>query len=338
LREQNRFNPANSSNFNPDPNMPHPSGLRLAVIGCGYWGANHVRTLGEMGALHAVSDMDIERAEMLAAPYGARACLPDAVFADTAIDAVVLALPAEIHAENALRALADGKHVFVEKPLALSSGDGARVVDEAATAGRVLMTGHILRYHNAFVALREMITSGALGDIRYIQSHRLGFGKFHARFDALWDLAPHDLSLILTITGSEPERVRGIHHDVSIGSTDFAHVHMEFSGGLAAHVHVSRHSPYRERRFAVIGSEGMAVWDDLADWPQKLSICRQHIEAHDGGYDFSLSEPEFVPVAANMALTDELEHFLACIQSGEAPQTDGRQGVAVLRILEKAGR
>jgi predicted dehydrogenase len=318
--------------------MTHDKDLRLAVIGCGYWGANHVRTLGELGVLAAVSDMDIERAEMLAAPFGARACLPEDVFANSAIDAVVLALPAELHVEFALRALADEKHVFVEKPLALLSADGARVAEDAATAGRVLMTGHILRYHNAFVALAAKIAEGALGDIRYIQSHRLGFGKFHGQFDALWDLAPHDISLILTLAGGEPDHVRGIRHAVSIGSTDFAHVHMDFASGTGAHVHVSRHSPYRERRFTVIGSEGMAVWDDLADWPQKLALFRQRIEPNGANWDFALGDPDHVALEPNMALTDELRHFMACIRSGDTPLTDGRQGVAVLRVLEKAGR
>ena len=314
------------------------SNLKIAVIGCGYWGANHVRTLGELGVLAAVADLDLSRAAELAAPFSATALTPDDVFADPAIDAVVLALPAQLHAGFALRALADEKHVFVEKPLALSSADAAHVADMAATAGRVLMTGHILRFHNAFVALRGLVASGSLGDIRYVQSHRLGFGKFHARFDALWDLAPHDISLILTLAGSEPETVTGIRRDVSVGSTDFAHVHMDFAGGMGAHVHVSRHSPYRERRFTVIGSDGMAVWDDFLDWPQKLSVYRHRIDKSDTGWDFSLSEAEHVPLQANMALTDELRHFISCIESGDVPHTDGRQGVAVLRVLEAAGR
>lgn len=317
--------------------MNDTKGPRLAVIGCGYWGANHVRTLGEMGALHAVADVNLERAETLAQPFGAKAVAPDAVFADSDVDAVVLALPAHLHAEFALRAIADGKHVFVEKPLSLSSTDGANVVEEAATAGRILMTGHILRYHNAFVALAERIAAGELGDIRYVQSHRLGFGKFHARFDALWDLAPHDLSLILTLARGEPERVRGERRGVSIGTTDLAHVHLDFAGGLGAHVHVSRHSPYRERRFTVIGSKGMAVWDDLADWPRKLALFRHTIDPNGTNWDFSLSEPEYADLKPNMALTDELAHFIACIESGETPLTDGRQGVAVLRVLEQAG-
>ncbi|WP_421857463.1 Gfo/Idh/MocA family protein [Oricola sp.] len=319
-------------------NADTPSSLKIAVIGCGYWGANHVRTLGELGVLAAVADLDLARAAELAAPFGAKACAPDDVFADPAIDAVVLALPAQLHAQFALRALADEKHVFVEKPLALSSADAAHVADMAATAGRVLMTGHILRFHNAFVALQEIVASGALGEIKYVQSHRLGFGKFHAQFDALWDLAPHDISLILTLTGSEPERVTGIRRDVSVGSTDFAHVHMDFANGMGAHVHVSRHSPYRERRFAVIGSDGMAVWDDFLDWPQKLAICRQRIDRNDTGFEFALSEADYVPLEANMALTDELRHFISCIESGDVPHTDGRQGVAVLRVLEAAGR
>lgn len=318
--------------------MTNPKGPRLAVIGCGYWGANHVRTLGQMGVLHAVSDIHPGRAEDLARPFGAQAMTPDEVFADDEIDAVVLALPAHVHAEFALRAIADGKHVFVEKPLALSSADGARVVEEAAIAGRVMMTGHILCFHNAFVALQARIAAGDLGEIRYIQSHRLGFGKFHARFDALWDLAPHDLSMIMTLAGGEPERVTGVHRGVSIGSTDLAHVHLDFANGINAHVHVSRHSPYRERRFTVIGSKGMAVWDDLADWPAKLAVYRHSIEPNGSNWNHALSEPEYVPLDANMALTDELSHFIDCIATGGTPRTDGRQGVAVLRVLERASR
>ncbi|TCD15383.1 Gfo/Idh/MocA family protein [Oricola cellulosilytica] len=309
---------------------------RLAVIGCGYWGRNHVRTLGELGHLHAVSDLDLDLAATVAEPFGAKACPVDDVFADETVDAVVLALPAQLHSEFASRAIADGKHVFVEKPLALSSVDGARVADEAATAGRVLMTGHILRYHNAFVALQKLVEGGGLGNIRYLQSHRLGFGKFHSRFDALWDLAPHDLSLILTLTGAEPVDVRGVGGAVSIGTTDFAHVHMDFARGIGAHVYVSRHSPYRERRFMVIGSEGMAVWDDLEDWPRKLAVYRHRIGGGEDAIAFSLSEPELVSVQPNLALTDELKHFLRCIETKSTPFTDGRQGVAVLRILEAA--
>jgi predicted dehydrogenase len=317
--------------------MDQKTGPRIAVIGCGYWGANHVRTLGEMGHLHAVADLDMSRAAALADPFGAKVLTPDEVFADPDADAVVLALPAEIHAEYALRALADEKHVFVEKPLALSSIDAARVADEAATVGRVLMTGHILRFHNAFVALQETIVSGRLGEVRHIQSHRLGFGKFHARFDALWDLAPHDISLVLTLMGSEPENVYGVRRNVSVATTDTAHVHMEFADGVGAHVHVSRHSPYRERRFLVSGTEGMALWDDFADWPQKLTLFAHRIEKRDDGWDFSLSDGEHVPLEPNMALTDELRHFISCIESGKIPYTDGRQGVAVLRVLEGAG-
>ena len=306
-----------------------------AVIGCGYWGRNHVRTLSGLGALAAVADADPACASEVAEAHGVEARPVDDVLSDPAIAAVVLALPAEHHAPLALAALDAGKHVLVEKPVALSSMDADLVAARAAGTGLVAMTGHILRYHNAFRAIAQLVEDGAIGSLRHVQSHRLAFGKFHARFDALWDLAPHDLSLVLSLVPGVRPVVTGIPVSVTGGQADMAHLHLAFGGGPSAHVFVSRHHPYGERRVVVTGDRGMLLWDDSRDWPDKVTLFRHKAERSAGGaWHFALGDGEAVPVQANMALTDELDHFLTCIETGAMPLTPVSQGADVVRILE----
>lgn len=312
----------------------HP---RIAVVGGGQWGRNHVRTLAQMGALAAVCDHDAERATALAQMHGVPALAFDAIIADPTIAAIVLALPAEHNAALAAQALGAGKHLLVEKPIALTSADANAMVEAARVHDRVLMVGHILRYHNAFRALVAELDAGRIGAIKYIQSHRLGFGKFYDRFDALWDLAPHDLSLVLSLTGAAPASVKAARVSVTTGQTDTAHLHLGFEAGPTAHVHVSRHSVYGERRFVVTGQWGSLIWDDLMDWPGKLAFVPHTVRRGDNGeWSFDKGGPEPIDVTPGMALTDELAHFVDCVENGDAPLTPGQQGLDVVRILEAA--
>lgn len=313
-------------------------GPQIAVIGCGYWGANHVRTLAELGALAAINDRHLERAEALAGKHGSVARSLDEILADDAIDGVVCALPADQHPLVATQALKAGKHVLVEKPMALTADTARFVADLADAQNRVLMTGHILRYHPAFRVVMAQVRSGVLGAIRHVQSHRLAFGKFHDQFDALWDLGPHDLSLILAVTGHGPSKVIGHRVAFAGEACDAAHVHMDFGDALTAHIQVSRHSPYKSRRFVITGTDAMVYWDDFADWPQKVAIYRHKVWQEDGKTQFSLDEPDYIPVTPGQALTDELSHFRDCIITGETPRTSGRQAVDVIGILERASK
>ncbi len=306
---------------------------RVAVLGCGYWGANHIRTLKSLGALHAVSDANPDRAEGFAAEHGCLAIAPSDLFARDDVDAVVMALPPQFHARLAIEAVEAGKDVLVEKPIALTVADAEAAVAAARKAGRIFMTGHVLRFHPAFETLKALIDSGDLGSIRYIHSHRLGLGKFHTENDALWDLAPHDLSMILAITGTAPVEVRGEGAALLDHLSDFAHLHMVFPGGLRSHLFASRLNPYRERRLTVVGTEAMAVFDDVEPWERKLAVYRHAIWHDSGNWAFTANEPAYVPVADGMPLTRELLHFLDCIRTRETPRTAGEEGVAVLRIL-----
>jgi predicted dehydrogenase len=306
---------------------------RIAVLGCGYWGSNHIRTLKALGALHAVSDANGARAEGFASEQACLAISPEELFNHDDIDGIVLALPPQFHAELAIRAVEAGKDVLVEKPIALTVSDGERAVAAAKANDRIFMVGHVLRYHPAFERLKELIDAGDLGEVKYIHSHRLGLGKFHTENDALWDLAPHDLSMILAITGCEPIEVRGEGAALLDHLSDFAHLHMRFPNGMRSHLFTSRLNPYRERRLTVVGTKSMAVFDDVEPWEKKLAVYRHAVWQDSGQWAFTNNEPSYVEVEQGMPLTRELEHFLSCMKTRTAPRTSGEEAVAVLRIL-----
>ncbi|RWK42402.1 Gfo/Idh/MocA family oxidoreductase [Mesorhizobium sp.] len=306
---------------------------RIAVLGCGYWGSNHIRTLKALGALHAVSDVNPARAEGFASEQDCLAIEPEALFVRSDIDAIVMALPPQFHADMAVRAVQGGKDVLVEKPIALTVADAERSVKAAAANGRVFMVGHVLRFHPAFETLKALIDNGELGEVRYIHSHRLGLGKFHTENDALWDLAPHDLSMILAITGTEPIEVRGEGAALLDNLSDFAHLHMRFPNGLRSHLFASRLNPYRERRLTVVGTKAMAVFDDVEPWERKLAVYRHAVWQDSGQWAFTTNEPSYVVVGEGMPLTRELEHFIQCIETRAEPRTSGEEAIRVLRIL-----
>ena len=306
---------------------------RIAVLGCGYWGSNHIRTLKALGALHAVSDVNRARAEGFASEQDCLAIEPEALFVHNDVDAIVMALPPQFHADMAVKAVQGGKDVLVEKPIALTVADAERSVKAAADNGRIFMVGHVLRFHPAFETLKALIDNGELGEVRYIHSHRLGLGKFHTENDALWDLAPHDLSMILAITGTEPIEVRGEGAALLDNLSDFAHLHMRFPNGLRSHLFASRLNPYRERRLTVVGTKAMAVFDDVEPWERKLAVYRHAVWQDSGQWAFTTNEPSYVAVGEGMPLTRELEHFIQCIETRAEPRTSGEEAIRVLRIL-----
>lgn len=306
---------------------------RIAVLGCGYWGSNHIRTLKSLGALYAVSDANRARAEGFASEQSCLAIDPDELYRRDDVDAVIMALPPQFHADSAVRAVEAGKDVLVEKPIALSVADAERTVASARAAGRVLMVGHVLRFHPAFERLKALIDEGELGEVRYIHSHRLGLGKFHTENDALWDLAPHDLSMILAITGCAPSKVHGEGAALLDHLSDFAHLHMRFPNGLRSHLFASRLNPYRERKLTVVGTRAMAVFDDVEPWDRKLAVYRHSVWQDSGQWAFTTDEPSYVPVVQGMPLTRELQHFLACVEDRAEPRTTGEEAIDILRIL-----
>ncbi|HAG73471.1 MAG TPA: oxidoreductase, partial [Gammaproteobacteria bacterium] len=243
----------------------------IAVVGCGHWGKNLVRNFAELGALAAVCDPNAELAKHYAEQYNVNNFSFAEIIKDAGIEGVVLAVPAPLHASLAIEAMNAGKHVYVEKPLAMNQIEARQMIDTSKDQGVQLMVGHLLQYHPVFIAVRELVTSGELGGLSYIYSNRLSFGKVRSEEDVIWSFAPHDISMILSLTGQEPESVRTESASILQSNiADTATVHMAFTSGLKAHISVSWLHPYKEQKLVVIGESAMAVFDDTQPWEQKL--------------------------------------------------------------------
>lgn len=308
--------------------------LNVAVVGNGYWGKNLVRNFFELGALRTVCDGNPLAEGNIRERYPQLAFSRDyaEVLADDDIHAVVLATPAALHFDMATRALQAGKDVFVEKPLALSAGEGSELVELAAKNRRILMVGHILRYHPAVRKLKELIDSGSLGRIQYVYSNRLNMGKIRTEENILWSFAPHDISVLLALLGEQPESVtcEGVYY-VSHHVADVTLSQFTFASGVRGHIFVSWLHPFKEQRLIVIGSEKMAVFDDNA--PEKLVLYPHRVDWQDRIPNAVKAAAEPVLLEAAEPLRNECCHFLDCIVSRRTPLTDGREGVRVLQVL-----
>ena len=310
---------------------------RVAVIGTGHWGSNLVRNFARLGALAAVVDGDAERASAAAASVDVPSRSLEEVLADSNIDAVAIATPAVTHAELAKRALRAGKHAFVEKPLALEVEDAVEVTAVAREVDRVLMVGHLLRYHPAFEELHRLASSGELGRLQYVSSTRLSFGRFRREENSLWSFAPHDISMILALIGEEPSDVTAVgskHLHTTI--EDVTTTHMSFPGGQGAHVHVSWLHPVKEQKLVVVGERGMAIFNDGEPWSSKLKLFRHNVEWRSGLPVPAKADVEAVKLTEAEPLKVECNHFLECISSGKQPLTDGEEGLRVLRVLQRS--
>lgn len=311
--------------------------VRVAVVGCGYWGRNLVRSFAELGALVAVVDTDPDNAAALAAQHSVQARTLDDVLADESIHAMVVAAPAVEHGTLGLRCLDAGKHLFVEKPLALDVPMAQALVAKAAEVDRQLMVGHLLRYHPAFLAVADMVRNGSLGDLRYLYSNRLNLGKIRREENILWSFAPHDLSMLLALVGEEPSEVSAVGSTfLSQDVPDVTTTHLEFPGGQRAHVFVSWLHPFKEQRLVVVGSDAMVVFDDLQPWDSKLTLFEHRVD-WDGSTPIPV-KADATPISLEQAepLRLECEHFLDCIATGAIPRTDGHEGVRVLTVLAAA--
>ncbi|HUK60485.1 MAG TPA: Gfo/Idh/MocA family oxidoreductase [Stellaceae bacterium] len=311
--------------------------IRIAVVGAGYWGKNLVRNFAELGALAAIADPDRAAAGSLAERHRAPLLPYAEVLRSPDIAGVAIAAPASLHAELARAALEAGKHVFVEKPLALDIGEAEGLCTLAHSRGRTLMVGHLLQYHPAFRKLRELVRAGALGRLQYIYSNRLNLGKVRREEDILWSFAPHDISMVLTLAGAEPTRVtaEGAYH-LHRQIADVTTTHLSFAGGEQAHIFVSWLHPFKEQKLVVIGDQAMAVFDDGEPWDRKLQLYRHRIEWRDQVPVPQRADAEPVPVAEAEPLRLECQHFLDCVATGAQPVTDGAEGVRVLRVLAAA--
>lgn len=338
----------------------------LGVVGAGRWGRNHVRNFAALGVLGAVCDSSREALGWVGEAHPGVTTYTDLadLLADRSIEAVVIATPAQLHFAQAEGALAAGRHVLVEKPMTLNLADAQALHRMAEKRKLVLMVGHLLEYHPAFVALKELISAGELGETIRVDSRRVSPGASRHREGVLWDLGPHDLSMMLRLLDALPQSVQATGSAQGrLRAGEVVTVNLAFAGGAQAEILLSWRHPRKERSLVVVGRRKTAVFDDTLE-AGKLRLCptgskgpgsrEQEAGSRNGaarGPDPDRRYPALQPLAASPCplspglcrlicypgdepLRRECAHFLKCIQTGERPLTDSASGVRVTRVLD----
>jgi len=309
----------------------------VAVIGCGYWGKNLVRNFNQLRALGMVCEAT-PAGRATATKLAPQTPIVSEVQQVLASDlpGVVIATPAETHFDLARQALIAGKDVLVEKPLALTYEQGAQLVRLAEQHERILMVGHVLEYHPAIRRLLALVQAGELGKVRYIYSNRLSLGKIRREENILWSFAPHDIAIILRLTGSLPFQIIACGGSyVQPNIADVTVTNLLFDNGVRAHIYVSWLHPFKEQRLVVIGSEKMASFDDVS---KRLLLYDQRVEIQAGEPVPIKGDGDEVSFADDEPLRLECQAFLQAINTRQPPVTDGRSGLRVLKVLQAAQR
>jgi predicted dehydrogenase len=319
--------------------------MRIGVVGLGYWGPNLARNFDRLPdtELAWICDVSEDARARWSREFPAARSSGDLtdLLTDESLHAVAIATHVPSHAELAERVLNAGKHCFVEKPLAQSVEAAERVVEAAEQAGRVLMVGHLLEYHPGVAKLKELVSSGELGEIRYIYGNRLNLGKLRADENALWSLGAHDVSVVLHLADEEPAECRAVGESyMRDGVEDVVFCYLRFPSGVAAHLHLSWLDPHKERRFTVVGSKRMATFDDME--------VERKVTVYDKGFDQDFSSyGEYIArsgdihsprVSNEEPLRIECRHFADRVRDGGEPRSGAESGLRVVRVLEALQR
>lgn len=329
--------------------------INIAQIGCGYWGPNILRNLmaNKKCNVKRVADKSIERQEYVRSHYPQIATTDNyqSAIEDSGVSAIVIATPAETHYAIAMEALEAGKHVFVEKPLAMSSEEAEKLLDASRRKNLKLFVGHTFLYNDVVRKIKEYIDSGDLGEIYYIYGQRLNLGKVRQDVNAMWNLAPHDISMILYWFGETPDTVsaNGLCF-LQEGIEDVVFMNLKFPGGKAAHIHCSWLDPLKVRRMVLVGSKKMLVYDDVST-DAKITIFDKGIDKKSINVPmepilsfshFQLMQRQGDVVIPHIKfrepLSIQVEHFADCILNDKTPLTDGLNGLEVVKVLETAQR
>lgn len=318
----------------------------IAVVGAGGWGKNLIRNYYQIPAstLKMVCDLDTKKLQQMQSLYpgvGTSSNFDD-VLADQEIEGVVIATTGETHFDLCMRALDAGKDVYVEKPFTLRASEAEQLVVKADQLGRIVMVGHLLEYHPVVNRIKEMINAGELGEIHYMYSQRLNLGTVREDENALWNFAPHDISVILYLLDKEAVDVaaRGQSY-LREGIEDVVFLSINFSDGSSGHVHVSWLDPHKVRKTTIVGSKKMVVFDDM-ETSEKLRVYDKGAKLSEDYDTFAeymglrFGDVTIPHIAVGEPLKIECMHFLKCIQTRQQPLSDGRDGLRVIRVLEAA--
>ena len=329
---------------NPTSRRRGPGHVRVAVVGYGYWGSKHVRVLSSTpGVDVTIVDGVPSRLAEAATHYPSARLASRLEDVLGSVDAVVVATPPATHADLALRALEAGKATFVEKPLATSVEDAELLVKTAARQSACLMVGHTFEYNAAVWKLRELVRSGDLGRILYVDTARLSLGRYQSDVNVIWDLAPHDISIVSFVLDEMPACATvWAHSHISRQHADVAYLRLDFPrSGTPAYVHVSWLSPKKVRQVTVVGEHKMAVYDDMSDNERirvyDIGVDVQDIDAPEGAHALPVSYRTGDIVSPYVDFQEPLlvqdQHFLDCIRTGATPATPGERGLEIVRVL-----
>lgn len=306
----------------------------IGLIGCGDWGKNIARTLANMGVLGAIVDLT-DRARALAEEFHVPNITLEALLGMPALQGVVIATPTPTHFPLAQQVLKSRKGVLIEKPMAADGNEIKALYQQAQASGLTLMAGHLLLYHGAFQQVCAVVHQGKLGQILHVESCRKNLGKIHAHEGVLWDLGPHDFSMIITLLQGMPQRIfsEAFTH-IYAGKPDVQKVMMEYGTGCLAEIHLSRIHPEKEHKLTVIGTEGALVFDDTLGWDHKVTFFPRSFER--GSSVLSKTESYPLPLSPSQPLQQELEHFIECLSQGTTPLSSALQAHHVLNLIQTA--
>jgi predicted dehydrogenase len=322
--------------------------LKIGVIGYGYWGPNLVRNLSETEGADVVAcaDKRPDRRALAQRRYPSLRVTDDAnaVLDDPVIDAVVIATPVSTHHELAKRALEQGKHVLVEKPMTRSVAEGEELMALAEKNDLTLMVDHTFIYTGAVRRMKELVDTQELGELYYFDSVRVNLGIFQHDVDVVWDLAPHDLSILTHLIPATPTHVTAVGSDhVGSGHADMAYIHLGFESNFVAHFHVNWLSPVKVRQILIGGDRRMLVYDDMEP-SEKVRVYDSGIKVttQEGIYaalvDYRTGDMWAPKLEFGEALEAECAHFVDCVRLKKVPWTSGRAGLTVVRVLEAASK
>ena len=308
---------------------------RIGLIGCGMWGKNLARNLVQLNALVAVADRNTRAANEFASTFNVTAMSVDSLIEHKNIDGIVIATGAASHDELAFAGLLAAKHIYIEKPLSLSLAGAHAIRDASISAQRQVMVGHLIRYHAAFIELQKQLAAGAIGSLCHVQANRLAMGRIRTTESVLFDLCPHDLSLILALVGDLPAKIHciGASH-MTIGVVDFLTSFLGFNGGVSAGMQTSWLSPFKEHRLTVIGSAGALVFDDTKPWPKKLTLFEDQMQLNGEHFVIDRASPITLPLAKAEPLNAEMRAFIHSCDNDSPTPTDINEAVAVQQVLE----
>ena len=310
--------------------------INIGLIGLGNWGKNIARNLQELGVLSKIFDINLNENNLNNFESSLICKNIDEIIKDEKIHAVIISSPAKTHKEIAIRALANNKHIFVEKPFCLSIKEAQEIIEKSKKYKKQVFVGHLLHYHNGFSKLKDEINSGLIGKIEIIKANRLNFGTIRKDESVLYDLSSHDLSMIISLINETPKNIQvNTIFKNSKSHPDIINTILTFENNVYAHLNSDWISPYKEHRFSVLGSKGSLIFDDNQDWGKKLCFNPSII---DKNFKIKYRENHYINLIQEEPLKKEMVCFLSSIKNDELPITNYMEALTVQKIMENIDR